>query len=283
MPDRPPPKKPPRGPPKRAPRDRDDDDRGAPRGPRSQTRERTERLHGVRAVLAAFAARPKDVGRLWLTRSNQKELKPIVDYCARHQLRFHVTDEEEISKVSAVQRHEGVCLEIARPPKPTLDDALAAMKTAPSALWVALEDVGDPHNVGAIVRSCGHFGVDALLGLGRTARRNPALVRTSEGAAERVPLVSLERPMDALRKVRRAGFTVVATSPHATRSIFDLKLPRRTMFALGAERTGLSDAVVGASDELVSIPGSGDIESLNVACAATVLLAEAWRQRPKQP
>jgi TrmH RNA methyltransferase len=278
---------------RRPPRDDDrkrrpprDDDRRPPRDhegerpPPRSARKNEERLHGVRAVRAVFDRRPQDVLRVWITTERKRELAELLSFCAANKLPFHVTDTDEVAKVSAVQRHEGVCIEANKPKVPTLDEVLADMKTRSSALFVALEDVGDPHNVGAIVRVCAHFGVSAVLGLGRTARRNPALVRTAEGGAESVPVIPIEKPMDALRRVRRAGFTLVGTSPHAERSLYDVELPRRTVFVLGAERSGLSEAVVGSCDEYVAIPGSGGVESLNVSCASSVLLAEAWRRRP---
>jgi TrmH RNA methyltransferase len=109
---------------------------------------------------------------------------------------------------------------------------------------------------------------------------SPAAYRTAEGGLETVPAVPLPEPLRALRALHAAGFTLVATSSHAAAPFQATAggLPPRCVLLLGAEGEGLSPALAAAADRNVAIPGTGAVESINVACAAAVLLAEFWRR-----
>jgi TrmH RNA methyltransferase len=139
--------------------------------------------------------------------------------------------------------------------------------------------VGNPHNVGAILRSAAHFGVSAiLLPKHSNLTLSGAAARVAEGGAEVVPFVRLGREDNSLSQLRGAGFSLVATVVRDGLPLFEAPIPERVVYVLGAEGEGMSSALAGLCDLRVSIPGSGKVESLNVAAATAVLLAE-WARR----
>jgi len=145
------------------------------------------------------------------------------------------------------------------------------------ALW--LDGVGNPHNLGAILRSAAHFGVTALL----LPKHSPlalsgAAARVAEGGAEAVPMVRLGRSDNAIAQLRSAGFVLAATVVRGGSDLFATAVPERVVYVLGAEGEGMDRELVAACDMRLSIPGTGAVESLNVAAATAVLLA-AWRGR----
>ena len=145
------------------------------------------------------------------------------------------------------------------------------------ALW--LDGVGNPHNVGAILRSAAHFGVSAiLLPKHSNFALSGAAVRVAEGGAEAVPFVRLGRDDNSLAQLRGAGFALAATVVRG-----GARVVRSTVAAAPGlcDRRGRRGHVLGTGrvcDLRVSIPGSGKVESLNVAAATAVLLAE-WSRR----
>jgi TrmH RNA methyltransferase len=146
------------------------------------------------------------------------------------------------------------------------------------ALW--LDGVGNPHNFGAILRSAAHFGVSAiLLPKHATLALSGAAARVAEGGAEAVPLVRLGREDNSLAQLRSAGFQLAATVVRGGSDVFSASLPQRLIYVLGAEGEGMSAALAAACDLRVSIPGTGAVESLNVAAATAVLLAQWARHR----
>jgi len=161
----------------------------------------------------------------------------------------------------------------------TLAPWLRALPAGPAvALW--LDGVGNPHNLGAILRSSAHFGASGLLlPKDSTLHLSGAAARVAEGGAEFVPMVRLGRPENAFEQLRAAGFTIAATVVRGGTSLFKTKLPERLVYILGAEQSGVDSALAQASALRLAIPGRGAVESLNVASAASVLMAEWLRQQ----
>jgi TrmH RNA methyltransferase len=107
---------------------------------------------------------------------------------------------------------------------------------------------------------------------------SPAAYRTSQGGAEAVETVAAPDLGAALQTCRQQGFTVCASSSHEGRDLFAEPLPARAVVLLGSEGEGVPRALLQSADTILKIPGTGDVESLNVASAASVILAEWWRQ-----
>ncbi|MHB1993277.1 TrmH family RNA methyltransferase [Metallibacterium scheffleri] len=261
------------------PRSPPDPRRPAPRSraARVPMPEPEQRLVGVNACLAAFARRPQDLRKLWLVAERQRELRALLAWCVRQRIGYRIVAPDELQKLSASTHHEGVCAAFLRPQAPDLQTLLRALPAGP-ALLLWLDGVGNPHNLGAILRSAAHFGVAAVLvPESGGALLSSAALRVAEGGAEAVPLLTVHAASAALAEVRAAGFAVAASTPHRARSIYAAPLPARALLALGTEGAGLDAAFIAAADVRLRIPGSGAVESLNVAAAAAVLAAEWFR------
>jgi TrmH RNA methyltransferase len=233
------------------------------------------KVHGLNACLAVAARRPDDVLRAYVLDGAKARFGELFKRMALGRRPYRVVPPEELEAVSGSRHHEGVCLVLASRTR-TLAGLLADL--GPEATVLVVDRVGNPHNLGAIVRSAAHFGADAVIVEGE-ARPGGAVARTAEGGAEHVALVGVPSLFDALEDLRDAGFARIATSGRARRSLLDVHVPARVAWLLGSEAEGLDDRLVRASDATVAIPGTGDVESLNVAAAAAVILAETWRRR----
>lgn len=237
------------------------------------------RLYGLNAIGAVFAKRPAAIRKLYLSQSRIPQLQPLLKWCVANRVGYRVVDDEdELRKLAASTHHEGVVADVLREPSPSLDAWLQSLPEGPCcALW--LDGVGNPHNLGAILRSAAHFGVSALLLPGdSTLALSGAAARVAEGGAEVVPMVRMGDAGAAIEQLRDAGFTLAATIVRGGQDVFATRLPDRLVYVLGAEGEGMGDALASACDLRVSIPGSGAVESLNVASATAVLLAQ-WRSR----
>lgn len=235
------------------------------------------RLYGLNAVQAVFANRPQAIRKVYLLQARIPQLQPLLKWCAAQRVGYRVVEAHELQKLAASAHHEGVVADVLRAPQMDLADWLAGLPEGPAcAIW--LDGVGNPHNLGAILRSSAHFGVGGLL----VARGDPlalsgAAARVAEGGAEAVPLVRLGDDAGAIAALRLAGFQLAATLVHGADDLFATTLPARLVLVMGAEGEGMSDALAAACDLRLSIPGSGRVESLNVAAATAVLLAQ-WRR-----
>jgi RNA methyltransferase, TrmH family len=230
---------------------------------------------GRHACRALFARRPSQILRVYVTRELSAPFGDLLHACAEMRRPYRVVGADELERITESRHHEGICIVAGAPaPRP-----LREIVSAPGAGWlVALAGVANPHNTGAIVRTAAHFGARGVLVEGETKRLPPAVYRTAQGGAEWVDVLAMPALAPALTEARRAGFTVCATSSHGGRDLFAAELPARTVVLLGGEDEGLSHELTAAADLTLRIPGSGHVESLNVAAATAVVLAEVWRR-----
>nr|WP_272494059.1 TrmH family RNA methyltransferase [Stenotrophomonas mori] len=233
------------------------------------------RLYGVNAVLAMFARRPQALRKLYLLETLIPRMQPLLKWCAGNRIGYRVVGEGDLNKLAATTHHEGVVADVLRAPVLPLSEWLEGLAPGPAlALW--LDGVGNPHNFGAILRSAAHFGVAGLLLPAESPLSlSGAAARVAEGGAEAVPLVRLPAPPQALAQLREAGFASAATLVEGGEDLFAARLPTRMVYVMGAEGEGMDRGLAGQCDLRLSIPGSGAVESLNVAAATAVFLSVA--------
>jgi 23S rRNA (guanosine2251-2'-O)-methyltransferase len=224
-------------------------------------------VYGRRAVREALRGR-REVGQVWCAPG----LQGTIDWLPR--------GAREATPAALAERagspdHQGVVAEVSDYPYVQAEQLL----TGERPLVIALDEVTDPHNLGAVARVAECAGADGLLITARrSARVTPAVCRVSAGAVEHLPIARVENLADLLLAARRPGLWTYAAAlgagPHEHPNYRD-----GTVFVLGAEGRGLRPRVRAACDAAVAIPMRGRVESLNVSTAAAVLLFEAVRQR----
>ena len=236
------------------------------------------RIYGLNAVRAVFARRPAAIRKVYVAESRIPALQPLLKWCAAHRVGYRVVENSDLQKLAASAHHEGVVADVHREEPMPLSNWLRGLGEGPRcALW--LDGVGNPHNFGAILRAAAHFGVGAiLLPKDATLALSGAAARVAEGGAEAVPLVRLGRSDNAMTQLRGAGFALAATVVGEGADVFAAPLPPRLVYVMGAEGEGMDRAFAQACDLRLSIPGTGAVESLNVAAATAVFLA-GWRMR----
>ena len=232
------------------------------------------RLYGRNAIDAVFARRPEAIRKVYLLEARIPQLQPLLKWCAANRVGYRVVAEDDLRKLAASAHHEGIVADVLREAPQSLGAWLQSLPAGPAcALW--LDGVGNPHNLGAILRSAAHFGVSAVL-LPKTSplALSGAAARVAEGGAEAVPFVRLGREDNALAQLRSAGFALAATVVRGGDDLFAARLPERLVYVLGAEGEGMDAELAKACDLRLGIPGSGKVESLNVSAATAVLLAQ---------
>jgi RNA methyltransferase, TrmH family len=267
-----------------------------------ERREAELRLFGVSACRAVFARRPEAIRKIWLTEQRVGAFRDVLAACAANRVGYRIVANDDLERLTQSTHHEGVCFDVLRPEQLSLEQLLElagegsadrsvsskerprSATTAPRpSLTLWLDGVGNPHNLGAVLRIAAHFGADAVLvPRGAGAQLSGAACRVAEGGAEAVPLVLLDDPVVALRRLERSGYGVFATvvRPEPGAGLHETAFPVRSVVVFGAETAGTSAALLGAVPRHLFIPGTGAVESLNVATAAAVIVAEFRRQHP---
>ncbi|OBI94967.1 23S rRNA (guanosine(2251)-2'-O)-methyltransferase RlmB [Mycobacterium alsense] len=186
----------------------------------------------------------------------------------------------DLDRMTANHLHQGIALQVPPYDYAHPDDLLATAASSPPALLVALDNISDPRNLGAIVRSVAAFGGHGvLIPQRRSASVTAVAWRTSAGAAARVPVARATNLTRALKDWAEAGLRVVGLDAGGDTALDDLDGTDPLVVVVGSEGKGLSRLVRQTCDEVVSIPMAGNTESLNASVAAGVVLAEIARQR----
>lgn len=238
------------------------------------------RICGLAAVRALFERDPGRVERLFF---EPRLSGNVGDFCAalaRARKPYREVDAAELARVAGTILHGGIAA-IARP------QPLAPFSAAAASRWawdgrpiVMLDGIGNPHNLGAIVRTAAFFGIERMILADRPeqARPSDASYRVAEGGFEFVTLYRTALPA-ALSELRR-GYRVIGAV--AGRGEPVARVPgggeKPFVLALGNEEHGLHPATLAGCHDIVTIPGSGRVQSLNVAAAAAILIYAVTRR-----
>lgn len=239
------------------------------------------KYYGFHACLKLWRARPDDIIRVYVEETRVKKASPLLKWCASQKKAYHIVSNEDMTAVSQSVHHEGLCLlakELAPYDFSLMLKTLSSTK-APECL-VYLDGVENPHNIGSIMRVCAHFGVNYLLGdKNSLAKVSPSAYRMAQGGAETVKLVPIANPTQDLAKIIKAGFHPTASSSHNGTPLYTHPFAPRTLLILGNESEGISKPLLQLAKTTLLIPGTGQVESLNVSVATALFLGEYWRQR----
>jgi RNA methyltransferase, TrmH family len=237
-------------------------------------------LYGWNSCMSAFKARPESLLRLFFSRARAAELKEVKAFCGEKKIPYRQLDQESLNKVAAGVHHEGVVM-VVRPLLPESAHRLIRGTMPDKGLVVALDGIDNPHNQGAILRTCAFFGVQGLMvpGNGKASVIPSSAARMAEGGLEEVPVYTSSDLPSALRDCREQGWFVVGADPNAKETLFDVKIKFPAVVVMGNEQEGLSSRVKQKCDKVVRVPGTGSLQSLNVSVAAGIILAEVDRRR----
>jgi 23S rRNA (guanosine2251-2'-O)-methyltransferase len=253
---------------------------GRPMPQRRDSDDDRVQLYGLHAVEAALNNPARKINRLLMTENAEHKLSAGI---AKRSLAVERTSPRDLDRLLGPDTvHQGALLETELLEEPLLAD-LAEAAAGGGGPLVVLDQVTDPHNVGAVLRSAAVFGASGLI---MTRRNSPplngTLAKSASCALEVVPVVLAQNISRALSDLRDAGFTILALDGEASALIEDEPLTGAIAIVLGAEGKGLRQLTRETSDKLVKIATGGAIDSLNVSNAAAIALhLAAMRRRGK--
>jgi TrmH RNA methyltransferase len=238
------------------------------------------KYYGVAACLALWQKRPDDIVRIYVTQERLKSYSALLKWAAATHRAYHIVSDADLERLTESIHHQGICLLALEPESLNFIQLKQRLSQGSDALLIGyLDGVENPHNLGAIVRTCAHFGIEYLLGeTGQMPRLSPSACRVAEGGAEHVQLIAVNDRIRAINELKKLGFAVLTTAADGS-PVYNQPLPKRTLLVMGAEQTGVSQPLYKLADVNIKIPGSGQVESLNVSVAFAIIAAEFIRQQ----
>jgi|SRR5699024_1512266 len=239
-------------------------------------------IGGFHAVTAALQRR-RAVTAVWLAaHRDDKRVADLRALADRLGIEIRQAAMADLDAMLPDVRHQGCVAQLAAAVAPDYRESdLPALLAGQKQPWVlALDQVQDPHNLGACLRSAAAAGVSAVIApRKRAVGLTPAVHKVAAGAAERVPFVPVTNLARAIKRLQAEGFWAVGLAGEAERSLHATDLTGPLIVVLGGEARGLRERTRTTCDLLAAIPMHNDMESLNVSVATGVVLFEALRQR----
>lgn len=234
-------------------------------------------IFGIHAVEAALANPRRGIRKVYLTDNAERRLQEALS--ARQLAHERVLPRDLDRRLGPDTVHQGALIEADQLPEPSLADLA---ETGAGRPIILLDQVTDPHNVGAILRSAAVFGAAGLV---MTRRHSPpltgALAKSASGALEHVPVALVQNLARVLTELREIGVTVIGLDGDAPERLEDTQWPDHVALVLGAEGKGLRELTRASCDRLCRIATDGPIASINVSNAAAIALHLAAVRRLK--
>ncbi|MDR2841725.1 MAG: 23S rRNA (guanosine(2251)-2'-O)-methyltransferase RlmB [Spirochaetaceae bacterium] len=207
--------------------------------------------------------------------------REIAELARKRGVRIDRVGTHDLDRIS--EDHRGIALEVEDTETfgspESIEDFIAALQNKKTAIAVVLDEITDPHNFGAIIRSCDQFGVDLIITrTKRTAKHSDIIAKASAGAVSWAPLVSVANLQRSIDLLKENGFWIYGADMSGT-ACYKQKLQGRVCLILGSEGDGISRMLAESCDGIIAIPSKGKVDSLNVSVAAGVLLYEIKRQQ----
>jgi 23S rRNA (guanosine2251-2'-O)-methyltransferase len=233
-------------------------------------------FHAVMAALEDGATKPYEI-LLADTRQDDRARR-LLALAREHSVPVRTVSRSDLDIKAPELRHQGV-LALIPAREFTGEDALDA-PASPDRLFLALDGVQDPHNLGACLRTAEAVGATAvIIPKDRAASLTAVALKAAAGSAERVPVIAVTNLSRTLEKLKERGYWLTGLAGEATETLYEADLSGPLVLVMGAEGAGMRRLTRETCDRLVKIPMLGKIESLNVSVAAAVCLYEAFRQR----
>ena len=245
---------------------------------------KTEITCGTHAVRHALKNASSDVLEMW-TQDNKRPSKAIAEILAlakNKQISVQIVATKTLDNLTHQANHQGVVLRRKVTAIDSNIDLASVLEPddGTNALYLVLDGVQDPHNLGACLRTADAVGVRAvILPKDRAVGVNETVRKVACGAAENTPVIHVTNLSRSLKEMQEAGVWVIGTDDEAENTIYQEDLNSTIALVMGSEGEGLRQKTRKHCDKLVSIPMAGVVESLNVSVAAGIFLYEAKRQR----
>ncbi|WP_381414804.1 23S rRNA (guanosine(2251)-2'-O)-methyltransferase RlmB [Spiroplasma endosymbiont of Anurida maritima] len=238
-------------------------------------------LYGVNTVNEILTVRPEIVKELFL----QKESKISEEIFKDHEYTGEISywTKFDLDRFLRTESHQGIAVKISHEIFSDLDTVIKKSLEKPQPLLLIIDQMHDPHNFGAIIRSCDNFNVDGIIVLkDRQVDLNATVAKTSAGGFLHVPVCEVTNLTQAIDALKDNGFWIYASNLNKdAQDISTLTFDKPTCLIVGNESKGVSEKVTNNSDFNVSIPTTGNISSLNVSVASALMIYQI-RQNAKK-
>ena len=239
-------------------------------------------IFGFHSIEGLLNTNPESILRVFIqTGRDDIRMSNIVTALTDQKISFLHIDKNKLESIAKGELHQGIIAEVILPPLPGGDSLIAVIKKiSGNPLVLILDSIQDPRNLGACLRSANASGVDCVvINKDGSSPINAVVHKTSAGAINTLKIFQVTNLTRTIKALQKNGLWVIGLDGGAATTIYDLNLSDATAIVMGAEGKGIRQLIKKTCDQLVSIPMTGSVESLNVSVATGITLFESKRQR----
>ncbi|MEC7595807.1 MAG: 23S rRNA (guanosine(2251)-2'-O)-methyltransferase RlmB [Pseudomonadota bacterium] len=239
-------------------------------------------IFGFHSIESIIKTNPELVLKVLIQNERKdKRINDLINTLAFQQISYSYTNRTNLDKISKGQVHQGVIAEVTLPPILNQESFIKSITSFnQNPLILILDSIQDPRNLGACLRSANAAGVShVILNKDGSAPINSLVHRTSAGAINSLQIFHVTNLSRIIKEIQKRGIWVIGLDGNTQSSLYSANLTGSMAIVVGSEGKGIRQLIKKTCDEIVSIPMSGNIESLNVSVATAITLFEIKRQR----
>ena len=240
------------------------------------------KIFGIHAAQAAVDYSADKINKIWVDgQRKDKRLLELIEQLRRLRVPLEKSDRKRLDKMTDGKNHQGIVVEVEMPGVHSENELKHIVKELTEVpFFLVLDQVQDPHNLGACLRTADAAGVHGIIiTKDNSAGITPTVCKVACGAAETVPVYQVTNLARTLRWLKEQNIWVMGATGDTEQSIFSADLTLPLALVMGTEGTGMRRLTEQQCDFLVKIPMTGQVESLNVSVAAGVMIYEVFKQR----
>ncbi len=238
-------------------------------------------IYGLKPILSALKAEPSSIRELLISRRlSDPQTSLLLSEAKKKKVKYTRLPRKALNRQAGTDKHQGVVAVIDGFRYASLEEVLESHGAGGQPFWVALDEIQDPRNLGAIIRCVNAFGGQGvILHKDRCVSMSPAAIKTSAGAASFTPVVRVVNLVGALKNLKQKGYWLLGLDAKSEKEIYELDLNVPLVIIVGSEGKGMRRLVKEQCDFLAGIPMFGNVDSLNASAAVAVTISEVVRQR----
>ena len=239
-------------------------------------------IFGFHSVESLLRTNPESVIKVFILNNRKdKRVNELVNTLTNQNIAFSSVDKNDLDRIAKGEIHQGVISEVILPPLLNEESLFKSIiNNSLKPLILVLDSIQDPRNLGACLRSANAAGVDyVVINKDGSAPINAVVHKTSAGSINSLKIFHVTNLSRTIKEMQKRGIWVIGLDGNSKSTIYDVDLTDATAVVMGSEGKGIRQLIKKTCDQIVTIPMSGNIESLNVSVATGIALFESKRQR----
>ena len=242
-------------------------------------------VYGFHSLTSLIETNPESIIKVLIQSNRQdKRVNDLINLLTSQKIAVSMTEKNDLDRIAKRELHQGIISEVILPPLLNEESLFKSISKKPlkglNPLILILDSIQDPRNLGACLRSANAAGVDyVVINKDGSAPINGLVHKTSAGAINSLKIYHVTNLSRTIKEMKKRGIWVIGLDGNSKSTIYDVNLTDSTAIVMGTEGKGIRRLIKETCDQVVTIPMSGHIESLNVSVATGIALFESKRQR----